>query len=99
MHPADNERLLGGSTTNGQKRFDRNGAISYFFEEPLKIVDVREDCESKDEGLLQLANLFAIALIGKRSDVSEARFVRSSKVKSYAPHVFHYVFDLQLIWK
>jgi len=68
--------------------------------EPLKIVDVREDaCKSKDEGFLQLANLFAISLIGKRSDVAEARFVKSSKVKSYAPHVYHYVFDLQLFWK
>ena len=84
-----------------QKRFDRNArGIPYFFKEPLKIVDVREDaCKSKDEGLLQLANLFAISLIGKRSDVAEARFVKSSKVKSYAPHVYHYVFDLQLFWK
>ncbi|CAG5099161.1 Oidioi.mRNA.OKI2018_I69.XSR.g16306.t1.cds [Oikopleura dioica] len=67
--------------------------------EDLKITDGRESCESENSGLLQLANLFAISLIGKRSDVAQIVLVNSSKVKSYAPHVYHYVFDLEIIWK
>ena len=67
--------------------------------EDLKITDGRESCDSENSGLLQLANLFAISLIGKRSDVAQIVLVNTSKVKSYAPHVYHYVFDLEIIWK
>ena len=50
-----------------------------------------EDTEGEEDGLTDLANRFI-----ERMGIEKGHLVLASKVKSYAPHVYHYVFDIAI---
>jgi tRNA G37 N-methylase Trm5 len=50
--------------------------------------------------LLDLANEFGEVMKEEKSrDIETIDLIYASKVKSYAPHVFHYVFDFKITFK